>query len=40
MGEAVKGCQHCGRTDDDRPTIFRGELWCSDRCRKALGLWT
>lgn len=26
----------CGKSDEERPTVFRGERWCSDQCRKVL----
>lgn len=31
-------CQNCGRKHDDKPMAFKEELYCSDKCRKALGL--
>lgn len=31
-------CEHCGKGDEGRPAIFKGERFCSDNCRKALGL--
>lgn len=29
-------CKNCGKSQSDRPAIFKGEDWCSDLCRKAL----
>lgn len=29
-------CQNCGRSQEDRPQIFRGEDWCSEGCREAI----
>lgn len=30
-------CKNCKRPDHEKPMVFRGEDWCSDNCRKALG---
>lgn len=27
-------CLICGRKDREKPSVFRGEKWCSDLCRK------
>jgi hypothetical protein len=31
-------CLNCHHSNDDRPSIFRGEPYCSVNCAKALGL--
>lgn len=31
-------CDNCGKHDDDKPMAFKGQRWCSDECRKALGV--
>jgi hypothetical protein len=28
-------CQVCGRSEKEKPTVFRNDPWCSDLCRKA-----
>lgn len=29
-------CHVCGKDQKERPAIYRGEIWCSDHCRKVL----
>lgn len=29
-------CQVCNKTDEQKPTIFRGEKWCSESHRKLI----
>lgn len=34
--ESEKLCQACGRGQQNRPMIFRGQPFCSENCRKQL----
>ncbi len=31
-------CKHCGRSNNHRPSIFKGLPYCSIVCGKALGI--
>lgn len=31
-----KSCHACGMEDSAKPMCFRGEIWCSDTCKKVL----
>ena len=31
-----KRCHACGTEDSQKPMCFRGEIWCSDTCKKFL----
>lgn len=36
MKKSEAPCSNCGRERNEFPTIFKGDSWCSDDCRKAL----
>lgn len=35
---ASRACENCGTPDSEKPMCFRGLSYCSDDCRRALGI--